>query len=167
MGPPEHDASARSAPDLIHAVIGFRHWRFDDHGLLSLTRDHRWRGTECVATCTSSHQAPVNDCACGIYAWYDPCPRTSSVSDHVAGAVIVWGRVELHATGMRAQNARLVALALPLSRWGKRRKVVAIAEYFSVPAVPHRALRYVALAHGRPVPSHFRPPRRWAAVPQP
>jgi hypothetical protein len=166
MGPPEQ-ASERPAPDLIHAVIGFRQWRLDQHGLLSLTRNHRWRGRDCVAECPAHDPAPVNDCACGIYAWYDPCPRTGSASDYVSGAVVLWGRVELHATGMRARNARLVALALPLSRWAKRRRVVALAEYLSVPAVPHRALRHVALARGRPVPSDLRPPRHWATVPRP
>jgi len=121
--------------------------------------------------CTARHhppdEAPVNGCACGVYAWYDPCPRTGSAPDYVSGAVVLWGRVELHATGMRAQHARLVALALPMSRWGKRRRVVAVGEYLAVPAVPHRALRHVALAHGRPVPRHLRPPRQWATLPQP
>ncbi|HET8755947.1 MAG TPA: hypothetical protein VFM58_08055 [Solirubrobacteraceae bacterium] len=166
MGPAD-----QGAPDLIHAVIGFRQWRLDQHGLLSLTRNDRWRGRECAAVCSASRhapeQAPVNGCACGVYAWYDPCPRTGSAPDYVSGAVVLWGRLELHATGMRAQNGRLVALALPLSRWGKRRRVVALADFLSVPAVPHRALRYVALAHGRPVPSRLRPPRSWATVPQP
>jgi hypothetical protein len=156
--------SEQSAPDLIHAVIGFRQWRLDQRGLLSLTRDHRWRGRECLAECAAHDHPPVNDCECGIYAWYDPCPRTGSAPDYVTGAVVLWGRMELHATGMRAQRARLVALGLPLSRWAKRRRVVALAEQLSVPAVPHRALRYVALAHGKPVPSHLRPPREWATV---
>jgi len=35
---------------------------------------------------------------------YDPCPRTASAAtrDLVGGAVVMWGRVELHGTGLRA-----------------------------------------------------------------
>jgi hypothetical protein len=162
----ELSALDRPAPDLIQAVIGFRQWRLDEHGLLSLTRDHRWTGPECVAECRRHDhprdRAPVNGCACGVYAWYEPCPRTGAAPDYVAGAVIVWGQIELHATGMRARHARIVALALPFSRWGKRRRVIALADRLRVPAVPYRALKPIALAHGKPVPERLRPPREWA-----
>jgi hypothetical protein len=162
---PEIDGSA---PDLIHPVIGFRQWRLDDDGLASLIMDYRWRGAECVAACSANThppaEAPVNGCVCGVYAWYDPCPRTASAPDYVAGVVVLWGRVELHATGMRAQHARVVALALPVSRWGKRRRVMAMAERLSVPALPHGALKPVALVYGKPVPPNLRPPRSWATA---
>jgi hypothetical protein len=59
---------------------------------------------------------------------------------------------------MRGQHARVVALALPVTRWAKLRRLMAIAERFGVPAVPHRALRPIALAHSAPLPSSLRPP---------
>ena len=60
--------------------------------------------------------------------------RLCGDSDFVAGVVIVWGRIELHATGMRAAHARIVALELPLSRGRKRRQLVRVARRFGCPS---------------------------------
>jgi hypothetical protein len=151
-----------TAPDLIRPVIGFRQWRLTDEGLISLFIDQRWDGPQLTAACRAAghpgHAAPAGECSCGVYAWYAPCPLTSSVGEFVAGAVVLWGALELHATGMRGQYARVVALALPVSRRTKRRRLMTVAERFGVPAVPHRALKPVALAHGAPLPPSLRPP---------
>jgi hypothetical protein len=152
-----------AAPDLIRPVVGFRQWRLAGTALRSLFADHTWRTPQLEARCASrGHPAPANDCACGIYAWYRPCPRGASAgtADYVAGAVVVWGRLELHATGLRGQYAQVVALALPLSRWAKRRRVLAAAEALEVPAVPNRALTAVACDNGEPVPDSLRPTGR-------
>jgi hypothetical protein len=63
----------------------------------------------------------------------------------------------MHATGMRAEHARVLALELPLSRGRKRRGVVEVAERLGVPAVRHRELKAVAAEHGSPL----RPSRSW------
>jgi hypothetical protein len=80
----------------------------------------------------------------------DPCPRTASAGtpDLIGGVVVLWGRVELHATGMRAEHARVVALELPLSRGRKRRNLVEVAKGLGVPAVRHRELVAAAAEHG-------------------
>jgi hypothetical protein len=76
----------------------------------------------------------------------------------VAGAVALWGQIELHAHGMRAQYAMVVALALPFS-WGeKRRRILAAADALEVPAVPARRLKSAALEHGKLIPRTMRPP---------
>ncbi|MFZ1996837.1 MAG: hypothetical protein WAU75_22170, partial [Solirubrobacteraceae bacterium] len=109
-----------SAPDLVTAVIGFRQWRVRGDELWSFQAAERWqRGVHTAHCAAQAHEAPVNGCTCGIYAWYSPTPRGASAltADLVAGAVALWGRIELHAHGMRAQHAMVVALALPLS-WG-------------------------------------------------
>jgi hypothetical protein len=80
-------------------------------------------------------------------------------SDLLSGAVILWGRIEIHATGMRAEHARIVGLALPLSRGRKRGAVIEAAECLGIPAVPHRQLTAVALAHGKPLQRSLRPVR--------
>src|SRR3954454_2775598 len=108
-----------AAPDLIRAVIGFRQWRLRGSELWSVRSDEAWtRGVQ-TSHCLSDgeHEAPQNGCTCGIYAWYAPPPRTSSAgtSDLVAGAIAAWGRVELHAHGMRVERAMVVALVLPFS----------------------------------------------------
>ena len=122
-----------TAPDLIRAVIGFRQWRLHGDELWSLHAD---------------------------YAWYAPTPRTASLgtSELVGGAVALWGRVELHAHGIRAQHAMIVALALPFSWGAKRRRLVAAANRLEVPAVPARKLKATALEHGDVIPRRMRPP---------
>jgi hypothetical protein len=87
-------------------------------------------------------------------------PRTASAgtSDLVAGAVVLWGRLELHARGMRGEQAVLIALALPLLPGPKRRRVRSIAQEFGVPAVPARRLQETALRQGAPIPPAMRPP---------
>jgi hypothetical protein len=154
------------APDLIEPVVGFRQWRLGGQGLRSIVCDETWREATLVARCLAGghpeEAAPATACSCGVHAWYELTPRTASAaSDYVAGAVLLWGAIELHATGMRAQHCRIVALALPLSRWGKRRRVVDVAQRLGVPAVRHRDLRAVARQHGAPVATDLRPAAVW------
>jgi len=159
-----------SAPDLIEPIVGFRQWRLNGPILSSLFSDVRWPRTELRARCAvgghDRESAPANTCSCGIYAYYDPCPRTASAAtpDLVGGVVVVWGRVELHATGLRAEHARVVALELPLSRGRKRSTLVEIADGLGVPAVPHRELKSVGTRHGSPLHRSLRPPRGWASA---
>ncbi len=150
-----------SAPDLITAVIGFRQWRLCGDELCSFRAAERWHRGVHTANCPEhAHQAPANGCTCGIYAWYSPTPRGASAltPDLVGGAVALWGQIELHAHGMRAQHAMVVALALPFSRGAKRRRVRAAAVALEVPAVPARRLKAAALAHGDVIPRGMRPP---------
>lgn len=157
------DRQPARAPDLIAPVIGFRQWRLAADGLRSIASEEMWREPVHVARCLvgdhPQEPAPVSTCSCGVYAWYTPCPRTASAPtrDYIAGAVVLWGAIELHMSGMRAQHCRIVALALPLSRWTKHDRVVGIARRFEVPAVRHRELGAVAAQHGAPVPAGLRP----------
>jgi hypothetical protein len=150
-----------SAPDLITAVIGFRQWRLCGDELWSFHAAERWhRGVHTAHCPVHAHEAPANGCTCGIYAWYSPTPRGASAltPDLVGGAVALWGQIELHAHGMRAQHAMVVALALPLSWGAKRRRVRAAAGALEVPAVPAHRLKAAALAHGEVIPRGMRPP---------
>lgn len=143
------------------AVIGFRQWRLCGQGLCSLLTAEPWhRGVHTAHCPNHAHDAPANGCTCGIYAWYSPTPRGASAltGDLVAGAVALWGQIELHAHGMRAQHAMVVALALPFSRGLKRRRILAAAEALEVPAVPARRLKVAALTHGDLIPRQMRPP---------
>jgi hypothetical protein len=76
----------------------------------------------------------------------------------VGGAVALWGQVELHAHGIRAQHAMIVALALPFSWGAKRRRLVRVAHALEVPTVPARRLKAAALEHGDVIPRSMRPP---------
>jgi hypothetical protein len=150
-----------AAPDLVSAVIGFRQWRLHGDELWSFRAAERWgRGVHTAHCVAHAHAAPANGCTCGIYAWYSPTPRGASAMtpDLVGGAVALWGQIELHAHGVRAQHAMIVALALPLSWGAKRRKIVAAADALEVHAVPARLLKATALAHGGVIPRRMRPP---------
>jgi len=159
-----------TAPDLIDPIVGFRQWRLADEHLESLYTRVRWEGPLLRASCGSgrhdSSDSPATSCSCGIYAYFDPCPRTASAAtpDFVAGAVVLWGRIEVHAIGMRAQCARVVALELPLSRGRKRFEVRRLAQRLGVAAVPHRELSATAYQHGLRLDRSMRPRRTiaWA-----
>ena len=170
---------AGPAPDLIDPIIGYRQWRLAGRGLSSVFNDTRWDRAR-ISACCDSHEhhpevVPDHHCSCGIYAYYDPCPRTASAltRDLVGGAVVMWGRVELHGTGLRVEHAQIVALELPLSLGSKRRSVLEVADRLGVTAVLHRRLRAMAREQGVPVDPSLRPPRirepvvtswRWSVV---
>jgi hypothetical protein len=153
-------------PDLIEPVIGYRQWRLHDGALWSPYFEMRWRRgvntAHCAAPGSHPEGAPAHACSCGLHAWYRPCPRLGSAaaSDLVAGAIVVWGAVELHPTGLRAQHAMVVALALPLASRAKRRRVCEVASALEVAAVPARRLAAAARACVRPVARTLVPPRR-------
>jgi hypothetical protein len=145
-------------PDLFAPVLGFRQWRVVGETLRSLYADDPWRRGVNEARClvdggAHPEPAPGHGCTCGIHAWYRPCPRLGSAAtrDLVAGAVALWGEVELHPTGLRAQYGMVVALALPPSRGAKRRRLLAAARALEVEAVPARRLVAVARGHAEPV----------------
>ena len=83
---------------------------------------------ECVPSCRDAtglwraaapHSGPAPDagCVCGLYELFAPArSRGRERLAVVHGAVVLWGRIELHRLGMRAEYARIVALALPNSR---------------------------------------------------
>jgi hypothetical protein len=161
------------APDLIEPIVGFRHWRLVGGALNSMFSMSAWQTAQMTARCTFGDHDPAHtpspDCTCGIYAYYEPCPRTASAlsGDLVGGAVVLWGRVEAHATGVRAEHARIVALDLPRIRARKRKGVTRIAEQLGVRAIPHRQLKAEALTHGASLPTSLRPPRqRSSATPR-
>lgn len=161
---PSHPIEGDAAPDLVHPVIGYRQWRLRDGELRSVYTGDRWGAEPMAAVCRAAvphaEPPPASGCSCGFYARYTPVPRTASAatSDLVAGAIALWGRLELHAHGMRAEQAVLVALALPLLPGPKRRRVRRAAEALGVPAVPARRLKATAQLRGAPIPRAMRPP---------
>jgi hypothetical protein len=150
------------APDLIIPLAGFRQWRLTAEALTSMYDGTPWPDGRLTASCDRGHppeDVPAKDCSCGVYAYYEPCPRTASAAtpDLIGGAVVVWGRIEAHIYGMRGKHARIVALELPLTRGRKRRAVIETADLLEVPAVPHRSLKLIAFEHGEVLPPALRP----------
>jgi hypothetical protein len=158
------------APDFAEAVIGYRQWRIHEGGLWSPFSDEWWRRGVNVARCrvtgaAHGEAAPGHDCSCGFHAWYRPCPPLASpaTSSLVAGAVALWGEIELHSSGMRAQYGMVVALVRPVFSRAKRQEVIRMAAALEVEAVPARRLQAVSLEHGAAVPRALRPrPPVWS-----
>jgi hypothetical protein len=154
-------------PDLIQPVIGYRLWRLDDDALWSPYVEERWERGVHTAVCRADRAdhpeaAPAHDCSCGIHAWYEPCPTLSwAATRHlVAGAIALWGDMELHPFGMRAGKGMIVALALPPWNGPKPRRIVEMASALEVEAVPVRRLEAVALRHGAPIAPGLAPQPR-------
>jgi hypothetical protein len=155
---------AARAPDLIEPVIGYRQWTVEGNVLRSPFRRVHWRNPVARAHCNLSlarfalghepHDAPHPDCDCGIYALHNPRGGLHTVGDEcpVWGAVALWGRIEAHDGGMRAQTARIVALADdPDTGPAQRRRMRRVARTLGVEVAPLRDLEAAAAHHGRPL----------------
>jgi hypothetical protein len=157
-----------SAPDLAAPVVAFRSWRLAGGLLVSPFIPCRWDGRVMHAACYDAnrgltrgvgwldepHASPHADCRCGIYAYHEPGIRTYYGEAWCCeGVVTVWGHVEVHADGLRAEFARVEALGVP--DLGNPRLAPAVEEIgaaLGVPVVAAAELREIAAALGGPVP---------------
>ena len=162
------------APDLPRPVVGFRTWRIANGRLLSPYVPCRWDGPVMTAECRDAnrglqqgrgwlaapHESPHPDCQCGIYAYHRPGPRTwFGEVWWCEGVITAWGRIEVHGQGIRAQFARVRALAVPEHGEPHLPAIVrAIAATLGVPVVAPDALATLADELGGTVPHALRPP---------
>jgi hypothetical protein len=162
-----------AAPDLAAAILAFRSWRLAAGRLMSPFIPCRWEGREMHATCFDAnrsltrgvgwldrpHASPDEACQCGIYAYHTPGPRSWFGEAYwCEGVVSAWGRVVVHADGLRAEHARVEALAVPepLGRLGAE-QVERAAAALGVPVIDHGALEAFAAGLGGGVPAALRP----------
>ena len=154
------------APDPDRPIIGYREWVQVGDEILSPLARTTWQAgpmqAECLPSCrgarglwrtASAHPGPAPDpgCVCGIYALFEPHrPPGRERLALVRGVVVLWGRIELHQRGMRAEFARIVMLALPRSR-ERAAAVAQVAGLLEVEAVPARDLQQAARAYGEPL----------------
>jgi hypothetical protein len=156
------ELSALEAPDLIGPVTAFRSWRVVDGRLRSPYQpvfwDERTLDARCEPLQRSSgdlHRAPYPGCRCGIHACLEPDLDFPKVDYRgVVGAVTVWGRIEVSRGGLRAEHARIEALAL-YSRSSSRLKSALwrIAETLDVDLVGLDDLETAAADYGSPLPA--------------
>ena len=165
VSPPLPEAAEFQTPDLIEPVVAFRSWRLVDGDLRSVYLPFFWTSREVSATCMHAdspdadaprtappgHAAPDRGCTCGVYAYYRPDLNFPTVDYRgVSGIVSLWGTIELHAEGMRAQHARIEALAL-YSRWttGQLDAVREVAADLGVDLVDLDDMEQAAPRYGR------------------
>lgn len=166
---PEPSVSTVISLDRVEPIVGFRQWVVVADEMVSplarTTWDDEPMQAQCLAHCRRAgglwrrptpHDGPAPDpeCVCGIYALFTPeGTRRRERLSRVAGAVVMWGRIEIHEVGMRAEFARIVALALPGGRHrGPDLMVGRIAHNLGVQAVPVGLLERAALVFGQAVP---------------
>jgi hypothetical protein len=162
-----------SAPDLLEPVVGFRAWRIIEDRLYSPYIPVRWPERVHHARCYPAnrallfghgwleepHSSPHPACKCGIYAEHQPVTdRYFGEFDWAAGIVTVWGRVEVHADGLRAEHAEVQALGIKPG-WSARRAdgVRRVAAALGVPTVLESDLAAVAGELGAPIPPSLLP----------
>jgi Golgi phosphoprotein 3 (GPP34) len=168
--PAQRPRTSPGPPLLTEKVLGFRRWRLDGHRLgpvVSHLPAH-WSLGPNEARClrayldpslgaNDEHRAPEHDCGCGLYALHEPAFEAFG-DDTVSGAVLAWGRIEVHLSGFRAEYAEPVALAYdsgqPREHIGALRS---IAAEFYVPVVEDGELPALAYRLGTPIPHDLRP----------
>ena len=158
------------APDLAEPVVGFRTWGVVGDRLVSPYIPCRWDGPLMDAVCypanrsltfghgwlDAPHGSPHPDCQCGIYAYHRPGARSYfGEGEWLEGIISVWGRIEVHADGLRAEHARVQALALPGDRDpGPARRIAAA---LGVELIPRAELGGAAASFGAPLPASLLP----------
>jgi hypothetical protein len=151
-----------TAPDFIEPIVGFRAWRVDRGVLVpwSAGAAGAWNPGVNTARCLFhvEHRAPVATCTCGLYALADADDERLRPHVEAVGAIVAWGDVEVHRTGFRAEQATIVALALPDPCPRRHAEDLRdAARRYGVPLVAQDHLVATACEYGRPIP--------WASVP--
>ena len=140
---------------LSEPVVGFRVWLAIGRRLVALNGvpwavgDNR---AQCQGGISVVHEPPDARCRCGFYALHRP---PSPTPGFVVGAVLLWGRLEVHWDGVRASHARPLALSAA-SRISPPR-LQAVAKRHAVPLVPAEHLEHFAAEHGAVVALGGRP----------
>jgi hypothetical protein len=106
------------------------------------------------------HASPHPDCQCGIYAHHRPGVRNwFGEFDWVEGVVAVWGRIEAHHDGLRAEHARIHAFILPApDLLARTRAIRVIAERLGdVELIERGDAEAVGARFGAPLPPALLP----------
>jgi hypothetical protein len=158
------------APDLIEPIVGFRNWRIfrdgpHDGELSSPYFPVSWTERVHRAECRrrrsveellqESHKAPAAGCGCGISAYHAPTGDFSKIDFRaVSGIVTVWGAIQVDGEEMRAEVARVEALAL-YHRWSRKQleAVRAIADKLGTDLVDLGDLGAAADRYGQGLPA--------------
>jgi hypothetical protein len=109
------------------------------------------------------HDAPAEDCECGLYAWGRPRSRWAldpelASGELVCGAVASWGQLQVHHDGIRAQHACVTVLTYPRDTQAEAMRVLErVAARYRVELVPLDELEAAASRHASPLPDSVYP----------
>lgn len=130
-----------NVPDLTRKVVGYRVFQLNKGELCSCGTKNRWMPGVNKARCDAPglwdenqriwnqipfnagewgqanprptlHDAPKNDCQCGLYAFHKaPTDWPEGALKGAVGAVVLsWGKMQVHRDGFRAEYSEIVAL---------------------------------------------------------
>lgn len=148
-------------------LIGYRMWPVrEGDKLFARVAQAEWKVGANRAECRvefipggESRHAPDNipahGCTCGLYAYAEPdwLHGMRCEPSHITGAVLMWGRIEVHANGMRAEYA------MPIVILGNGKTARDVAKrYHCTTAGSVEQLVEIAEQHGQHLPKELRPP---------
>lgn len=139
--------------------MAFRAWRVPVGSLAlhAISRKRPWSPGIKQAVCAKGrkHHPPDPDCTCGIHAFHelrDACMRGPRM---MVGAIAAWGDIEVYESGIRAEYARIVALARPPHTIISEQTAKTLAEHYGVPLTSMKELASLRTARNRvPLPRH-------------
>jgi len=163
VGSPSEWTCPAAVPDVLAPVRAFRDWRVTQAGLCSRGTGTVWTEATMHAECLPRtaddfvrppHAAPGRDCHCGLHAYHEFSDDAAKIDFRgVTGIVTVWGRIEVHGVGMRAEFARVEALGVYV-HWSRRQKaaVAEVARDLGVDLADLRELPQAASRYGSVLP---------------
>ena len=185
-GSDEH--APREVPTFSECVLGYREWEIAEHDRLWPLSDHRrpwepgvntarcncdypnalsfewnWREGRRVLEPAPQHDAPAEECVCGLYSWRSVQPGwaldpTLVSGQYVCGAVASWGQLQVHHDGVRAHNACITVLAYPPGTHAEAMRVLErVAAQYRVELVPLDELETTASRYASPLPDSIYP----------
>jgi hypothetical protein len=144
------------------ALLGVRQWHYD-LGRDCLTsvwmHDEWWPGEDMVArgcvpngaevdealvAASRDHDAPDEDCKCGLYAFYGLSRFTLRYPECFDGVVAGWGDTEMHDIGFRCKYMRIVALLSYASPY--KPAIERMANLYGVPVIQPADIPLFALS---------------------
>lgn len=152
-----------SAARISGAVLGYRAFEADAGAglLLGAVSGAPWPRGVARADCELGHPAPASGCECGLYAYHSHPEEQVELSlcewPELVAAVLLWGMVEVHADGVRAEFARVAVLERPASRRADHAGVRALARAYGATTCAFGELAAVGREFGTPVPDALRP----------
>jgi hypothetical protein len=103
-----------------NAALGWRSWNFSADGKLSSVAypDWAWQPGPNRAACAKreKHQAPAQNCSCGLYAYHHWSKRGAEPSfdpNCIWGAVAARGLIQSHYLGFRAEEMAILGFWVP------------------------------------------------------
>jgi hypothetical protein len=88
---------------------------------------------EALVKASRDHDAPGENCRCGLYAFYAPSEYTLRYPHCFDGLVAGWGDTEMHDIGFRSKYMRIVALLSYASPY--RGYIERMAQRYGVPVI--------------------------------